>query len=355
MDKIKENKESKEIDFIGLFLRVLRDWKTLLIFILVFAVIGVIVAINTPKKFTTTVLLAPESSSSGLGGELDTFGQMLGLNMSSNSSDAIVPELYPNIFTSTNFLLGLYDVKVTMNDYQTEKTYYKHLKADYAPPFWSYPKIWLSKLIKSFSKKKGVPSDTINPFHLSEEQYNICNLMRRNIQCNVDQRTGLVTLTVTDIDEVVAAILADTLTNRLQDYITEYRTKKARNDLEFVEILCEQAKNDYLKAQSEYANFADATMNIYKTKLKAQQDNLESEMLLKQTLYSNVSQQLLVARQRVQERTPAFTIIQEASVAIEASSMSRMLMVIIWSFLGFVAGAFWCLYLREAYHRWKGR
>lgn len=340
-------KNNKEIDIIGLFKKVLQHRKSISIFILVFAILGVVIALNTKKQYKTTVLLAPESTTSNMNGAIGSLGGLLGINIGGVSSDAIFPELYPNIFTSNSFLVQLFDVPVTMNDYETIKTYYSHLKNDYKPYFWEYPRIWLSELIKKLSSKKEIVTNGLNFFHLTKEEYAICEHMMSNIQCVVDQRTSLISITVTDIDEVVAACMADTLTSKLQQYITEYRTKKAVKDYEFIRNIYEQAKSDYLKAQEEYVRFDDANKNIVLSKQRSKLINLENEMQLRLSLYSEISQQMQIAYQRIQERTPVFSVIQPASVSLKPSGMSRKMIVILYSVFGFVIGSVWSLYLKD--------
>ena len=43
-----------------------------------------------------------------------------------------------------------------------------------------------------------------------------------------------------------------------------------------------------------------------------------------------------LAKAKVQERTPAFTIVQNATVPIKHSSRSKAVTLIIWMFLGFL-------------------
>lgn len=51
-----------EIDIIGMLQKVLHRWKLLCIYVLVGAVVGIVVAFNTPKFFTANVVLAPKCS-----------------------------------------------------------------------------------------------------------------------------------------------------------------------------------------------------------------------------------------------------------------------------------------------------
>ena len=63
-------------------------------------------------------------------------------------------------------------------------------------------------------------------------------------------------------DPLISASLTDTVMHCLQNYITNYRTNKARHDLAFTEKLYKEAKADYEKAQKKYATFADANQNV---------------------------------------------------------------------------------------------
>ena len=343
------NKKSREIDLIAMLRKAIHDWKIISLFVLVFGILGVLSVLTSTKMYKTDVVLAPETSGSELSNMMDAWGNLIGKSFGGgSSSDAIYPELYPNIFTSTTFLIDLYDVPVVLKDGSKTQTYYNHLKNDYKPSLSSYPKIWLAKFIMLF-KKEEVSTGGLNPFHLTKEQYNICKLMRRNIQCVVDQRTNLITVSVIDIDNVIAATMADTVTARLQEYIIDYRTRKARHDLEFITEMYNQAQKEYYDIQTEYAKFADANMNVVKASQRARLENLENEMQLKSNLYASVSQQLQIARQRLQERTPAFMTIQPAVVSIEHTGMSGFTKLLIFCFLGFALGAAWSIYLKDMY------
>ena len=69
-------------------------------------------------------------------------------------------------------------------------------------------------------------------------------------------------ITVSLQDPLAAAIVADSAVHKLQEYITDYRTRKAKQDYDFQLSLCEQYKKEYFEAQQEYAKFADANRNV---------------------------------------------------------------------------------------------
>ena len=74
---------------------------------------------------------------------------------------------------------------------------------------------------------------------------------------------------------------------------------------------------------------------------KLKQTDLENEMQLKYNIYSQLAQQLQLARAKVQERTPAFTIIQSAVVPLKKASPRRGLIVGIILLLNFLGTLQW--------------
>ncbi len=348
MDEKTNTAVSKEIDIVKLVSQVLREYKLLAGFITAFALLGILVALSTPKTFTTNVVLAPEiGSGMGISNSISDLASMVGVDLSTDgkSVDAIYPEIYPDVFASTDFIVKLFDVKVKTKDGH-ETTYFNHLAYDKKIPFWNYPSVWLSKLIAS---KNKVASQKRNLFQLSKTEYGIAALIRNNISCTVDRKTSVITIAVKDEDAMTSAIVADTLRAKLQEYITLYRTKKARNDLAYAERLYREAKGQYEKSRQHYGSYADANTDVILESFKAKQEDLENEMQLRFNAYTQMAQQLQIAKAKVQEKTPAFTIIQNASVPLQASSTPRTLTVIIYMMLGVLVDTIWVLWLRELY------
>ena len=122
--------------------------------------------------------------------------------------------------------------------------------------------------------------------------------------------------------------------NRPQAFITSYRTKKARNDLAYMERLFMEAKEQYVKARQQYAAFSDANQELVLQSYKTKQDDLENDMQLKYNAYTQVYEQLQLSRAKVQERTPAFTIVQSASVPVKHSNKSKLVVMLLFMFLG---------------------
>ena len=127
--------------------------------------------------------------------------------------------------------------------------------------------------------------------------------------------------------------MADSVKTRLQDFLTEYRTSKARHDLEYAEKLHRQAKKDYEHARRLYVEFMDANQNMVLLTAQQKQNDLENEMQLQYNNYTAISAQVIAAKAKVQEVTPAFTPLQSATVPLGPTGPNRDRIVAIFLFV----------------------
>ena len=163
----------------------------------------------------------------------------------------------------------------------------------------------------------------------------------------MNKGTNLINISVTDVDPQIAATIADTLQQRLQQYITAYRTKKARKDYKYAEQLNNEAKLIYIKARQAYSEFADANTDVTLETIKAKQEDLENEMQLKYNNYTQTQQQMLQAKERIQENTPAFTIIQQATVPLRPSSTPGKFIVLGFIIAGLFGDTIWIFFIKK--------
>ena len=286
-----DTKRVKEIDVLSLLKKVASRKKEMIIFVSVFFVIGVIVALEQQKRYTSYVVLAPEATSMGMSQNLSDIAGAIGMDIGGGKSsvDAIYPDIYPDVFASTDFVVKLFDIPVKVKG--QKKTYYNHILQDTKIPFWDYPKLWL---IKMFGKKDTIPStNVVNPHCLTKIQSEVCEAIVGSIGCQINKGTNVITLSVTDTDARVAACMADSVKTRLQNYITLYRTKKARQDLAYSQQINAEAKAAYEKSRQKYASFADANSEVVLMSYQSKLEDLENDMQLKFNNYSQTAQQVL--------------------------------------------------------------
>ena len=340
--------QDSTIDFDKIFKDLLKHKRLYLIVLPVAFVFAVIYTLSLPNYYNCTVKLSPEmSGKSSSAGSLASLASSFGVNLGSmgNATEALFPTLYPDLMNSVDFKTSLFHVPVTIEGDKSKgeqdrtMSYYDYMEKGQKLPWWSSAKIWFVSLFKD---KKEEPTK-VNPFRLTEEQADIVKAIDKNIVCDVDKKTMVITINVTDQNAVIAANMADTVKTRLQNFITDYRTSKARVDLEYNKKIASETKARYEKARQRYAEFSDANQDIILETVRQRQTELENEMQLQYNAYTQVAAQLLAAEAKVQEDTPAFTTLQSATVPVKKTGPKRALMCLIFLFLSFLGTTVWIL------------
>ena len=303
-----------------------------------------------PRYYTTKVTVAPETNETR-GNNLASLASNFGVNFGSGSGDAIYPQLYPDLFKSTNFLVGLFDIQVKTKDGEINTDYYTYLKRHQKQNYLLMPFDKLSEWVKSlFTKEEKEPTASqgkrFDPFQLSKKTTKILDIVQGKINCAYSKTTDVITISVTDQDPLVCATLADSIKEHLQVFITDYRTKKSRVDYEHYKELTEEARKEYDKARERYAAYADAHQDVFLLSVKTKIDDLDNDMQLKYNFYTTMNTRLETAMAKVQENTPVFTTLTNATVPVKPAGPKRMIFVAAMLFLA-TLGTIISIYKKE--------
>lgn len=320
-----------EIDWMEILRKIIAIRKTLYKAAGVGVVLGIIIALSIPKQYTVTVTLSPEMGGDKAGGGLASrASSFLGGAATSNSPDALNATLAPDIVASTPFVLELFNTRVQTLDGELDTTLVAYLD-EQKQPWWGYIKAapgMAIGAIKSLFSEKADTVSVLNPFQLTEEEAAKVKGLRQSILAEVDKKTAMTTLTVTLQDPKVTAIVADSVVAKLQQYIIDYRIKKAKEDCAYLEQLYKERQQEYYEAQSKYAHYFDSNRNIALQSVRAEQERLQNDMSLAYQVYSQVAQQLQVARAKIQEEKPVFAVVEPATVPLEPSGISRKVIIL---------------------------
>lgn len=346
--------KTKEIDIIAAAKKIWAHKLSLLIFAIIFSALGIIVALNTPKSYTANVILAPEVQGASVSGSLSDMASNFGIDLGNKQSvDAIYPEIYPLVVSSNDFVLGLFDVPVHCKDSTKMKTYSEHIMKDTKEPFWAS---WKNSAMSIFKKdkddadNKAAAADT-DRFEMSKPVYALCNRIKNSITCLVDKKTSIITISVTDHDPLVAAIVTDTIQHRLQSYINTYKTKKTRRDVDYYKRLRDESLKKYQKAQKDYATYADAHQDLNLQEYQSKEEDLENDMQLKYNTYTQMQAQYQNAQAKLQQSMPAYTVLQKPVMPYEASSTPRSLIVAVYLLVGIVLNCVCVLFVYPLFKR----
>lgn len=321
-----------EIDWMEILRKIIAIRKTLYKAAGVGVVLGIIIALSIPKQYTVTVTLSPEMGGDSKGGGLSSLASsFLGGAATSGNNDALNVTLAPDIVASTPFVLELFNTRVQTLDGKLDTTLVAYLD-EQKTPWWGYikaaPSLLIGALKSLIIETKDSVSTEINPFQLTKKEAAKVVKLKQAITANVDKKTAMTTITVTLQDSKVTAIVADSVVGKLQQYIIDYRIKKAKEDCAYLEELYKEGQQEYYQAQSKYAHYFDTNRNIAFQSVRAEQERLQNDMNFAYQVYSQVAQQLQVARAKIQEEKPVFAVVEPATIPLEPSSSSKKIILI---------------------------
>lgn len=338
MEKVNMNNFKKPIDINKISKTIWSHRKTYYYALPIVAIATYLLVCCVPRYYMSSVVLAPESSDNMSLGAFSSSLSSLGLGSLGklSNNDAISPDLYPDLLSSNDFVVQMFPIKVTNKNGEICTNYYDYLNTKQKEAWWNKIRGFIMELINPTPKTNFKGTEKVNIFSMSKKQQDIAAKIKKNISCEIDQKTYAITISVKDQDPVICATIADSTRQYLQNFIIKYRTNKAQNDYSYYSKLCEEAKKEYEKARRKYAQFSDANMDVTIRSVSSKIDDLENEMQLKYNIYSSMNTQKQAALAKIQEKTPAFTTLQSATVPIKPAGPKRMLISLAMTFVAFV-------------------
>lgn len=275
---------------------------------------------------------------------------MLGLggNISGTSADAYNVTVYPEVVASTPFVTRLFDIHVSDPENEIDTTLIGYLTRE----TFSISGLVVKPIMSLFANDSIETTNKVDIFRLTEKQAQIVEYLNKAIIADVDKKTGETTITVTMDNPVIAATVADTVCSYLREYITEYRTKKAREDLANYQRIADESHQKYLQASRAYAYYQDHNRGLILNAAISEGTRLSNELNIASQVYSQMKLQAEAARGKLIDEKPVFAIIQPASVPLQPDN-SRKKVLLIWTFVGFALSCAWVLYGKDYWNKGK--
>ena len=314
--------------------------------------LALVIHASLPTKYTAKVMLASEGTKGGAS-SLSGMAAMLGFGNFSGGTDASALNfsMASDIVASTPFILELFDTPIQTIDGKMDTTLVAYLETE-SQPWWNtlraLPSMAIGGIRSLFtSAPDEVKEEVIDPFRLTPAQMGKIGAIKSIIKAEIDKKTSMTTISVTLQDPLIAATMVDTVVVKLQEYITAYQVSKAQEDCEYWEQLYKERQNDYYTAQKNYAEYMDANKNVILQRVRTEEERLQNEMNLAYQVYSNVATQLQMARAKVQETKPSFTVFEPASVPLYPSGTNGKILVLGLIFLGVMGTSAWVLFGKD--------
>jgi uncharacterized protein involved in exopolysaccharide biosynthesis len=335
------------IDFSKIFKVISKHKWLILIVTILFSGLGVFIAINTPNEYVSQVQILPELESKDAAGGLSKFKSLAGLagvDLSSlNSSEAVRPDLYPNILQSTPFLMDVMAMKIYAAKYKQTLVMSRFLAENNKREL-------ATKILGEGEDKedndalvinpKTIPSETIR---LDKKQDKLIKDLQKRIGATLDKKSGVISISVKMQDPVVAATIVKYAQDYLTQYVVKYRTEKTQKDISFLNDRLNEAKRRYDNALYSYSSYQDRNKSLFLNIAKDEGKKLQYEVDLSYNLYAELAKQLEEAKIKVHRETPIFKVLEPAQIPVKKSEPKRSIMVIGFAFLGIILSMMYVL------------
>ncbi len=335
-----------------------KEKKKVFRFILFFLGLGIVVILLTKNHYASTLKFIAQNDSSS-GNLMSQLGGLSGLSLGSmNPSDQgkLSPQLYQEIVFSYPFLWRLSRQPIEINNEKIKLGEY--IEENRKPSFTSLIKKYTVGLPQVFSGVTGskIDLETEIPDSLvfsRRELVPLFNEYRKIISLENDPKTGVITLEAETLSPEVSAQAAVYVYQLLSGYVIEFKTEKAKHNLEFIEARYQEAQQKFYESQNKLSTFRDRNQNLNFSTARAQEERLQAEYSLASNLYTNLAVQLDQARIKFQEDIPQLTIINPPVVSYQASKPNIPLIMAVAIFMGFLIGFTWVLIQYLKHHLTK--
>lgn len=357
--------QEKELDLMELLRTLYGKRKQIIRNGLIGAVLGAVIGLLSPKEYACEVKLLPEISADDAGGSnklLQKIGGLTGISFDNMGGgfDVVRPDLYPNILSSTDFMVQLMSdtffidgQKMTLEHYFLEEkpesplTYVK-----------SYTVGLPGKIMSALGSSESTTTQAGNQrilkeLRLSEDQLLLIEELRGLIGAELDFETGIFRLKVNMPTASLAVQVADYSYAYLTRYMTDYRSKKAQEDFQFISARAYEAQQEFEAIQLQLATFKDGHQNMWTESARVELRILENRYNLKYGIYKSLADKKEELGIHVQNSKPVFQLLESPTYPIKKSKPQRMMLLALALVLAIVATVGWILLKPIALNLWE--
>ena len=332
-----------QIDIIALLSKVWYHKKSILKTVVIFGVIGILVALSTPNKYTASSLFTPNySGQSGGASGLKGLASLAGINIGSmEGTKEVSPMLYGKITEGVTFKKALLAAPIeNIEGVQTLKDYFvkKESESSFLGTLKDYTIGLPSKVIDWFKSAEAQTRLNAVPGieAIDEEDYEYFKAIDDILTLSINDKDGFIEMIAVSENPKLAAQVAKNGEVILQNQIIAIKTKSSLEMLGYLQGEYEAKKVLLNKAQERLSTFKDRNLNIATNSFSIQQTRLESELRTAGVVFDNVATQLEQVKLQVTKDTPVFSILKPVVFPNEKSEPKRSLIVVFWLFLGAV-------------------
>jgi capsular polysaccharide biosynthesis protein len=309
----------------------------------ILTVIGLVVAVFSSAEYTSSATVIREAGAEGGLGSLGGLSALRGFGLSiGGASGGLTPEAYPDILQSAEVRLAVAQDTFYFSELGRRATFVEYVEAESSVlGFIKQYTIGLPGLILSSIRENpsaGAEGARGGLQRLTETEYEALEKLSDLISTSTDLETGLMRVSITTENPVLSAALTESFVSHLTERVRTIRTRKAREDLDFIEQQFAEAEGVLQEAEEALARFDDRNNNPQTARLRTERDQLQRQVTFASQLYSDLLTQRTQAQIELQRSQPVVTVLEEAAIPLEPSGPNRKMIVLLSLVLGGALG-----------------
>ena len=307
------NIDNDEIDLIPIVKKVWKNKKFISLFSSIFISIGIITALLSSPVYTSSSTFILSSSNDNKSSSLGGVASLVGINLGVTGDNNRIPAtMYPKVVESVEFKRQL------LNEYIDED---KTLKLK------SFLIDYYDLNIEDFIKNN-------NKFFVSSGENDLFEILKDVIIISVNEKDRFVSISANMPTSEYAANTCINARKILQTIVINTKIKRAKENLNFTQEQLNLKKIEFDEIQNKIASFEDTNLNIINSKYRNELNKLKAEFQIINSVYTELSKQLEQSKLQVNQDTPVFSIVKEASMPVLRSSPKTAKMALIFGVLG---------------------
>lgn len=345
MIKNNTDQNNQYVDFLFFREVIIKNKRWLIYSVLLGVFLGVFYSLILPNEYTVSVKVLPQvSNSSGSSSSLNSLASIAGVDLGQMnvSNQGIPPNLYPLVKESYNFKFNLANARLNipgLSDSLFVRDYFDtYVKPNPVLKFGKQVKAIPTAIINAiYSNQEMEKSRTdLDLIQLSNKDQRIFELISQRVMVDYDKSNGVVSLAAETQNAIVSTQVVVIALETLQTLITDYKVKKTKDELKFLEVAYLARKAEYEEVKSRLNNFKDTNLIISTASAQAKLEQLEQESDLSYSIYSEIARQRESLKVQLIRETPSFSIIQPAVTPIDKTSPRRSLIVVIFTLFSLI-------------------
>lgn len=330
----------KEIDLVAIFSLLWQKRLKIILITSIFCLFGILNAFLTKNQYQAstifTVQMSGAETSQSLGGLASLAG--IDLNSLNGNENEIHPTLYPKILYSLPFKLEILGLSLSISgDTVSYREYLLNKPPSIGSRIKKYTlglpgeirKLVVKEDVQVFSNKHGI-------LRVTNEDHDLMKSISDFMKLEINEHDGSIAFKAIDENPEVSAQLASWAVLALQKEIIRYKLANAQNVYDYTRSLFLERKQLLFDIEDELGEFMDRNRNINSALQQNQLRRLEREYDMEKSIYLELAKQKEQAALQLTKDTPIFSIIDPVKVPNEKIGPQRMLIMMIWAFLGFI-------------------